>query len=58
MLGRHEFDNSNRWDQLAIPQDLHEIATQFIPMKKSCSQEETMAGNLDVPTIHYHRNKN
>lgn len=49
LLGRREFDSSYKWEQLVVPQELHEIATQFINMKKTCSHERHTPSKYVVP---------
>ncbi|XP_057839484.1 uncharacterized protein LOC131049447 [Cryptomeria japonica] len=40
MLGRHEFDRNYKWDEITVPNDLHDMALQFIAMAKNhCPNE-------------------
>ena len=41
MLGRRDFDNSNRWDQTTIAPSLHQTATKFIEFAKKNSMHIT-----------------
>ena len=34
MLGKRDFDNNNKWDQIIIPKHLREIATKIINTNK------------------------
>ena len=37
MVRKWDFGNNNKWDQIIIPQHLHEFATQFIDTNKKIS---------------------
>ncbi|XP_059076335.1 uncharacterized protein LOC131875721 [Cryptomeria japonica] len=35
MLGRREFDHNYKWDEITVPNDLHDMALEFIAMAKN-----------------------
>ena len=49
MLGKHDFDNNKKWDQIIIPKHLHEIATQIINTNKKITQGENVLSNYHIP---------
>lgn len=50
LLGQCEFDTSYNWAETKIPHELHDIASQFINIKKTTTQDEHVPTRKYTPT--------